>query len=253
MVDQFACDGYLVLEGLIPPDLARKLKPEVDRWSDDGFRAASIEAALRGDTAGPPLVEIEMPAHGELACLTGLMRVLDQLLGRDFVFHHMHSCRQDPSDAGKPWHHDYEGPQSTDRDALMVHALHYLDGLREGVSPLVVVPGSHRRVVGKHDLASLGTGRLAGEVVIDRLPPGSTVLAHSAVWHARRKTEHDKYSRYFVDASYCQGGDHLWRPVKPYWRHILRRARELDLGRPAFPHVFDDGAFVEYRPPTGAR
>ncbi|MEV4118531.1 phytanoyl-CoA dioxygenase family protein [Micromonospora sp. NPDC049645] len=251
-MDQFARDGYLVLAGLIPPDLVERLKPEVDRWSDDGLRAASIEAALNGDTAGPPQVEIEMPAHGRLACLPDLMRVLDQVLGRDFVFHHMHSCRQDPTTGGKPWHHDYEGPESTDRDGLMVHALHYLDGLTEDVSPLVVVPGSHRRVVDKHELVALGTRPLDGEVVIDRLPPGSTVLAHSALWHARRKTARDAHSRYFIDTSYCQG-DRRWRPVKPYWRDILRRAHELRLGRPAYPRLFDDGPFLEYRPPTDAR
>lgn len=250
--DHFALDGYLILPGLIPCDLVERLKPEVDLWSDDGFREASIDAALSGSTTGPSLIELEMPAHGELACLPDLMRVLEQLLGPSFAFHHMHSCRQDPDVESKPWHHDYEGLTSTSREGLMVHTLCYLNGLTVEVSPLVIVPGSHRRLATKQELVRLGTRRLDGEVVIDSLPPGSVVLAHSALWHARRKSLNDSESRYFIDTSYCQAGFPC-KPVKPYWRDILRRARELGLGGPTYQQLFDETAFVEYEAASGSQ
>lgn len=246
-VEHFSERGYLVLPGLISDELVQRLMPEVDRWTDEGFRRASIDAAISGSTSAPPVVELDMAAHGELACLPGLMRVLEHLLGRDFVYHHMHSSRQEPATDEKPWHHDYEGAQSHTRDGIMVHVLCYLGGLTGDVSPLVVVPGSHRRIVGKQDLAPLGARPLKGEVVIDDLPPGSAVLAHSALLHARRKTEHETQPRYFIDTSYCQSG-YLWRPVKPYWRDILRRAEAHGLGKGTYPQLFDDSPFIEFQP-----
>ncbi len=51
--------------------------------------------------------------------------------------------------------------------------------------------------------------------------------------------------RYFVDASYCQTSAR-WHPVKPYWRHMLSRARELDLGGGRWPELFAERHFTEY-------
>jgi hypothetical protein len=244
---RFTDSGYLVLPGLLPEALVRRLEPEVDRWVDDGLRARSIASSLDPDTHGaPPLLELELPAHGELLAFPPLLTLLDDLLGGPFVFHHMHSDRHGPGSAGKPWHHDYEPNAGADASLVMVHALHYLGGLTTEMGRLVVLPGSHREAAGKTARAHLGTAEIPGEAVIDRLPPGSTVLINSALFHARRPTPgRPGRPRYFVDASYCQTGAR-WRPVKPYWRHMLARARELDLGGGRWPELFAERHFTEY-------
>lgn len=240
--------GYVVLPGILPDDLVARLSAEADRWVDEGLRAKSIACCLDPDTHGlPPMLELELPAHGELIAFPPLMEVVSQVLGPEFVFHHLHSNRQEPGIPGKPWHHDYEQRPQTDRKHPMVHALHYLDGLDGDTSSLVVLPGSHREVAEKSAREHLGTSELPGEVVIDDLPRGSTVLVHSALFHARRPTgrEESERPRYFVDASYCQVGT-AWPPVKPFWRYMLRRARELGLDRGRWPELFAERHFSEY-------
>jgi ectoine hydroxylase-related dioxygenase (phytanoyl-CoA dioxygenase family) len=242
--------GYLVLPGFLPEDLVNRLRPEVDKWVDDGLRARSIESAREPERYGlPPVMELELPAHGELITQPRLLGVLDQLMGAEFVFHHLHSDRQAPDVPGKPWHHDYEQTPQVDRATPMIHALHYLDGLNGDTSSLVVLPGSHHEVREKSARTHLGTRALPGEVVLSELPPGSTVVLHSALFHARRPRPGVAGThRYFVDASYCAVGP-LWPPVKPYWRYMLDRARRLGLA-PDRPELFAERHFTEYRRPA---
>lgn len=250
-VEQFTSLGYLVLPSLLPEGLLSRLLPEVDRWVDDGLRAVSIAACTDPDIYGsPPVLEFELPAHGALLVYPALLDVLAQLAGTDFVFHHLHSDRQEPTRPGKSWHHDYEQRPQSNRDHVMVHALHYLDGLDRQTASLVVLPGSHRQIAEKSAISHLGTAPLDGEVVICDLPPGSTVVLHSALFHARRAPAGGcGRPRYFVDASYCQTGV-KWPPVKPYWRSMLSRARDCDLHDSRWPELFNERHFAEYVRPS---
>ncbi|MFF8957343.1 phytanoyl-CoA dioxygenase family protein [Streptomyces sp. NPDC014894] len=250
--EQFAKSGYLVLPGLLPESLRDRLKPEVDHWVDEGLRSRSIAACLDPSPGAPPppVMELELPAHGELLTHEPLMRVLSELMDDPFVFHHLHSDRHNPGMPGKPWHHDHEQNDASDPDLLMVHALHYLGGLDGTVGSLALLPGSHLEPRDKSALAHLGTDELPGEIVIDQLPPGTTLLINSALLHARRAAPSPSESarpRYFVDASYCQTGAR-WRPVKPYWRQMLARARDLELDGGRWPELFSERHFTEYVP-----
>jgi hypothetical protein len=109
-----------------------------------------------------------------------------------------------------------------------------------------VLPGSHREVSEKDARAHLGTDELPGEFVVDRLPRGSTVVLHSALFHTRRpRPGRSAKHRYMTDASYCQAGA-LWPPVKPFWRYMLRRGRELGIDRGRWPELFSERHFTEY-------
>lgn len=246
-IDRFHQSGFLVLPGFVSEDLIARIIPEVDRWVDTGLRAASIAAAVDPLTHGlPRVVELELAAHGELVTYAPLMTALSQLIGPRFVFHHMHSDRHAPDLPGKEWHHDYEQREQTDRTHGMVHALHYLDGFSADMAGLAVLPGSHREVASKKALAQHGTDVLPDEVYLESVPRGTTVLAHSALFHARRaRPDQPGRARYFVDASYCEAGVR-WPPVKPYWRHILRRAQELGLDRGEWPELFSERHFSEF-------
>lgn len=242
----FDLHGYVVLASLLSEDALATLKQEVDRWVDTGLRDASIAVCANPTSRNPPeVMELELGEHGWLISHPPLMAILEQLLGPGFAFHHMHSVRQDPGIGGKDWHHDYEQQPQVSRTHAMVHAFHYLSGLDGTVGDLVLLPGSHRIVAGKGALCDAGTDRLAGEVVLDDLAPGSTVIVHSALFHARRpQPACDGDARYFIDAAYCQAGV-AWPAVKPYWVGMLARARELGLDRGMRPELFDEGAFYE--------
>lgn len=158
--------------------------------------------------------------------------VLAQLMGSTFVFHHLHSDRRSPGSTEKAWHHDYEQNPQVDRTYSMIHTMHYLSGLDESMGGLVVLPGSHREVAEKTARAHLGTAELPGEVLIARLPPGSTVLLHSALFHARRPSSAGPGKlRYMIDSSYCDGGVR-WPTVKPYWTDGRGSGKAAPFGGP---------------------
>ncbi|MFJ2603609.1 phytanoyl-CoA dioxygenase family protein [Streptomyces sp. NPDC087425] len=250
--EDFAENGFLVLPGFLPGGLVERLLPEVDRWVETGWRQQSIDA-VRPGAGAPETVELDLEAHGELAAYPPLLDLLGSadLLGGSFVFHHLHSDRRPAGGTGKNWHHDYEQRPQRDRRLPMVHALHYIGGLRPEAGGLAVLPGSHREVAEKNARDHLGTAVLPGEVLIDELPPGSTVLLHSALFHTRRAAPSDCAGhRYMIDGSYCRTGTR-WPPVKPYWRQVLAvgRARGLDAGH---PDLFAERHFSTYETAAAA-
>lgn len=248
---QFAETGYLVLPGFLPTELIARLKAEVDRWVDEGWRDRSIQCCLDPDATGPPeLLEIDLPAHREVLCHPPLLELLAELVGAPVVFHHLHSDRHQETTASKPWHHDYEQRPQRARDFAMVHALHYLDGLDERTASLAILPGTHRQVLEKTALAEYAASPLPGEVLLENLPAGSTVVLHSALFHARRpRVAHTDAVRYLTDASYCQVGTQ-WPPVKPFWYQLLARAREYGMADPRWPELFEERHFSEYERPA---
>ncbi len=172
------------------------------------------------------------------------MDILEQLIGSDFAFHHLHSDRHTSDTKSKNWHHDYEQYPQTNRSHTMIHLFHYLNGLEGSVGDLVLLPGTHRLVMDKKALTHFGDSSLPNEVVIDRLPPGSVVVLHSALIHARRAKSGDREEklRYFIDCSYCQCGVR-WPQVKTYWRSMMARARDLGLDRGRWPELFSEDHF----------
>lgn len=244
-INAFIEQGYLVLPSFLPVELVTMLKQEADRWIDEGLRDRSIAYCRSQIRHPPPLMELELEAHGWLISYPPLMAVLTQLMGSVFAFHHLHSDRHDSGLPGKNWHHDYEQYPQANRSHIMVHALHYLDGLNGTIGDLVVLPGSQNIVAEKNTFSRFGTASLPGEVVINQLPPGSTVLIHSALFHARRdRAGGEGQSRYLVDCAYCQAGVR-WPVVKPYWKQMLARARELGLDRRQWTALFADQHFYD--------
>ncbi len=61
-----------------------------------------------------------------------------------------------------------------------IDSLIYLDDVTDATGPLAVVPGSHRRT--DEDLPAEEYGDLPGQILL-RLPAGSCVMCHGALWH----------------------------------------------------------------------
>lgn len=243
-MQDFYTNGYIILPEFLPSELTQKLMKEVDRWVDEGLRKKSIAQAR--NRKAPEILEFDLEEHGWLISFPPLMEILEQILGDGFAYHHMHSDRHDFYSGDKNWHHDYEQLPQTNRSHIMVHVFHYLNGLDENTADLVLVPKTHNTIMNKDALSSFGTQPLPGEIVINDVPPGTTIIMHSAALHARRvKPQGNKtWQRYFVDCAYCQSGV-KWPQVKGYWREALSRARTLGLDRNRWLSLFSEEHFYD--------
>jgi hypothetical protein len=227
----FHRDGYVILPRFFAEDLMGALTTEIDR----------LEAHSRRQPV------YELPVHGSLTSHPALMDVMEQILGPEFLFHHIHTYRHDTGADGVSWHNDYEQVPQTNRSHINAIALVYPRGLTGAVGDLVVVPGTQSIVSDWYQLSCFGTAPMPGEVVIDRLPPGSTVIAHTGLLHCRR-AKPGGGPRYFTDTSYCQRGIAWPSWSEGDWREMYRHclANGYDRGG-RYRHLYDESAFFDQR------
>ena len=230
---QFETQGFLALEGFLDADECAPLEEEVD-------------ALTARRAAGERPMVVDYPALALLTSHPRMMALVGQLMaGRAFAMHHIHAARHDAGLRGVAWHQDYEQVPQTNRSHLMVHVFYYTVGLNGQIGDLLVVPGSQRRVVANDALLIFGTEDLPGSMTIDRLPPGSAVIVHSALFHARRaKPGGEGSPRYFIDISYCQNGIRWpgYRGVEEINRKLKALRADRD-GR--YPWLYDSTRFFD--------
>ena len=232
---RFDASGYLVLKGFLDRDARGRLEEEVDAL-----------ATRRAAGERPSVVHSRA-----LALLTShprMIAIVGQLMGcRAFAMHHIHAARHDAGLPGVPWHQDYEQFPQSNRSHLMVHVFYYTDGLNGDIGDLLVVPGSQRSVVEGGALTLFGTNDLPGSVTVDRLAPGSAIVVHSALFHARRaKPGGEGRRRYFIDVSYCQNGV-LW-PGYPGVAEINAKLLAMGADRDGrYPWLFETARFFDRR------
>jgi len=232
-VGEFEEVGYLVFEGLFNDELNQGLKDDVDLMMEDrarGEKKMVMQYDVLGAVTSEPVV---------------VDRVADLMSGKKFTHHHIHARWQGEGERGSPWHHDYVQLPQTNRSHLMVHVFMYLDGLNGEVGDLLVMPGTHTKVMHGDADRQFEYADLPGSVTYDDLAPGSIVIVHSAVQHARRpKPGGQSFRRYFIDTSYCQEGV-LWGSytnVEEINRVAMQKGFDRD-GKYAF--LYDSSQFYD--------
>lgn len=234
-IESFRSDGYLVFPRLFDDAECAAFKADIDALQQPVPAGASRR------------IPVEMPTLGSLLSHRRVMEIITAVMGPGFAFHHLHAVRQDAGTHGVNWHQDYEQIPQSNRSHLMVHFFYYFNGLNGTIGDLLFVPKSQNAVVSNGGLNLLGTSDLPGTVVVNDLPPGSAVLVHSALWHARRaQPGGEEQPRYFADASYCQAGIRWPSYGVSHWREVLAKARANGLdpeGKHA--HLFDEAHFFD--------
>jgi hypothetical protein len=226
---RFRDQGFLALDGWLDPALARRLVDEVDAHADRLFPA------------------YELPEHAMLSSHPPLMAVMEQLIGPGFLFHHVHASRMAAETPGISWHNDYMQIPQRSRSHGYIVAFIFPDGVRSEVGDLVVVPKTQSIVCEWHAFAVFGTERLPGEVVIERLGPGSVVLVDAGLLHCRRQRP-GAGPRYLSDVSYCQRGISWPSWLQGDWRTMYRRLREQGCDRGGrYAHLYDETQFFDTR------
>lgn len=230
MLETFEDQGYAVFPEFLDQAEIDTLKKAVDRHT----------------AAEPKRHAYEYDEIGALIWHPRVAQLLDELMGGPYVFHHIHAARHDAGQKGVAWHQDYEQYPQTNRSHLMVHVFFYLDGLNGTIGDLLFVPGSQHHAVESQALRFLGDTDLPGSIAINDVPPGSVLIVHSALWHARRaKPGGEGAPRFFIDASYCRSG------VKwpSYWADgMLGNLRERHIAAGGDrPWLFDEEQFFDRR------
>lgn len=224
----FARDGYVLRPGFFAEDAMAPVRAEMAA----GCRDAPWRA----------------PGHGALISHPPLMAIAAQLCGPGFRYHHLNTYHQGEGAPGVPWHVDFEQlalPMRRDPACVNLIVLIYPDGLCGEVGDLVVVPGTHRRLAGWTTFDLLGTMALPGEVVIDRVPPGTAVFCHTGLLHCRRPRP-GVGPRFFCDVSYVSAGA-LWPASTQHdWRAMHAECRELGLDHDGrYAHLFEVDEFFD--------
>jgi hypothetical protein len=228
---QFKEQGFFIRHGFLDAARVAAISAEVDR-----FAATEPKFDGRNFDRYDALSELTVD-DGTLAIVAALMG------GQGFIFHHSHAAAHPSGLQGIAWHHDYEQIPQTNRSHLQIHVLHYLNGLDGTVGDLLLAPGTHRSVMRRDALSFYGYDDLPGTIVLDDLPPGSTVFAHSALVHARRPKSGGGRTRYFIDISYMQKGV-LWPSYgREGWRDMLLRL-DAKVGSRR-PGLFDPQGFFD--------
>ena len=218
----FQADGYLVCPGLLSGEHVAALTADFDDYmrqagfserhgTEDNFEESSTER-LTQPTQSPVLGAL--PTYRPLVDRIAALMAANCRANPDalptFSLHHQHALRAVPGDTGSDWHHDYEQYPQRDRDLLMCHAFVYPHGLKGEIGDLIVLPGSHKTVLGRDTIGSLfQQAELPGALSFGSgipLPNGSVVIVNSALVHGRRAMPGGERSgpRYFSDISYCQ-------------------------------------------------
>jgi len=229
--EQFTRLGYFVRPGFLDPARVAAISDTVDRF-------AATEPKFDGRNIH------KYDALAELTVDPSTLAIADELMdGKGFIFHHSHAAAHPVGMPGIAWHHDYEQIPQTNRSHLQIHVLHYLNGLDGTVGDLLLAPKTHRSVMRRDALSMYGTEDLPGTVVLDNIPPGTTVFAHSALVHARRPKPGGGRTRYFIDISYMQKGT-LWPSYgREGWRDMLANL-DAKVGHKA-PGLFDVTGFFD--------
>ena len=235
--NSFAENGYLIFERFFDDAECTALKADID----------ALEQARTAGGAKPFVCEY--PDLGPLISHPRVMAIMEGIMGPGFLFHHLHAVRQEAGARASNWHQDYEQIPQSNRSHVMAHFFYYFNGLNGTIGDLLFIPRTQNTVVDNGALSFLRTETLPGTVVVNDLPPGSAVLVHSALWHARRAQPGGEGNpRYFADASYCQAGIRWPSYGLPTWREILTKMRDLNLDRDGkYAHLFDESGFFDAR------
>ncbi|PCJ60542.1 MAG: hypothetical protein COA79_08190 [Planctomycetota bacterium] len=231
----FEDEGYLVYPAFLSKDQTNKLMLELDQ--NTILRASGVYSKLE-------LFE----KIGWITSLPNLITIVSQLMeDSKFALHHLHAVKQETGEKGVNWHHDYEQIPVSNHSHKMVHCFFYVNGLNGQIGDLQILPKSHKGICDYSMPKVFGDQELPGSKTFSSLSAGTLVIVHSALWHRRRKSNLGSadYSRYFIDASYCEYGI-KWPRSKRFddYDQIAQESNFTDNGK--YDYLYNKDLFFHY-------
>jgi len=208
-------DGYLVLPGLLPPDLLARLRESVGRLFEEEGEAAGSEFKHEPGCRRLANLADKGDAFRALIAHPRALECVRHVLGPDIKLSSLNARSADPGGGAQPLHADMAAV-ADERGYWVCNALWLLDDYTPDNGALRVVPGSHRwgrlpqealaDPLAGHPGQALVTGRAGGLVVLN---------AHA--WHGGTANRTGQ-PRASLHAFYCRRD----RPQQQYQRGLLR-------------------------------
>ena len=175
----FEHQGFLLVDLKLSASEQQVMQRQIDEAVDTGRRKATRISA-----------PTELSSLGMLPAHPILLKVLSTIMpAGQFAVQHLQCDRHEPGTEALPWHHDHLC-SVTPAPGLLVYAFIYPSGLEGSIGDLLLLPGSHRVDAMYHRLALaplLGTEDLPPcTITLDHVQPGTAVLLHGRLLHARR-------------------------------------------------------------------
>ena len=201
----YEANGYLVLEGRLPPATVQALRDEIDRFTAmaAGMTASDerldLEDSHRPDA--PRVRRVKLP-HTQSDVVDSLMRSdailapVRDLIGPDL---RLHTTKLNMKSAGYgaavEWHQDWAFYPQTNDDVLAVGVM--IDDMAEANGPLQVFPGSHLGPIFDHHHGGVFAGAIdpvaCGLDMADAVgltgPAGSISIHHARAVHGSALNE----------------------------------------------------------------
>jgi ectoine hydroxylase-related dioxygenase (phytanoyl-CoA dioxygenase family) len=190
-IARFVREGYLVRENLVPLSAVERLRAAMD---ETVARDRHLEGG-NGGTFGGTFIRHLMDKHPtfvELLKFQPTLSIARALFGPAVQWRGLTGrvCYPDNPHQETEWHfHQRVIPQPLPpmfARPQTVDILLYLDDIDDKNGPLCVVPGSHHWL--DRELQAAEFADMPGQVTL-RLPAGSVVLAHGALWHRAMPTQ----------------------------------------------------------------
>ena len=239
----YAENGYLVLEGRVPPDIIAAIRDEIRRFEDVARTMTESDEKLDLEDSHTPeeprLRRIKLP-HTQSEVMRDLM-FSDHVLApaRDLIGPNirLHTTKLNMKKAGYgaavEWHQDYAFYPHTNDDILAVGVL--IDDMREENGPLMVFPGSHTGPVHDHHVDGVFAGAVLPEAVGLDLedavqltgPAGSISIHHGRILHGSALNRSDRprrllfYEMMAADAFPIMGSMTNWEGIEDYDSRML--------------------------------
>ncbi len=206
-IDGLVSQGFLVRERMFGPEQLARLRNALDEVA-----AREVEGGMSVSTSprfGGLFLRHLMdknPAFLELFNFPPLISIARAVLGPQIQVKAMTARIAYPDQPKQEthWHfHQRVIPDPMPAWFTRPHVLDcliYLDDVNDANGPLCIVPGSHNRI--QEDLPGDVYGELPGQVIL-RLPAGSVVLLHGALWHRALPTTPQGTVRRLLILPYC--------------------------------------------------
>ena len=171
---KFACEGFVRLESVVPPELNRQVLSELEAYDGDGFKYWDTSATIR--------------AVFELPRLRGALR---SVMGPDPVCNHsfVHIVPAHYARA-QDWHADAVIDTRPFRFDVLV--MYFPQDTPREMGPTLVLPGSHLRDVRFGSVAHYRN--IVGQQHLS-CSAGTVFIIHADIWHCAQPNATD-YTRY---------------------------------------------------------